>query len=188
MKFLEGDRWVGVLRRWQGVLVTQFDAVALPLVDFRPEIVEDLALGEIAFRAGCPEDLAKGVLRGAEDRLELANESREEVDALSERCVDGFLDCARDDVVPHRDHRVLLADAVDTPDALFHAHRVPRQVVGDEVAGGLQVQPLAGRVGRQDHRHDAAAHSVDEVLLGDADPTFSLEPLPAAAAGVRGEV
>ena len=46
-----------------------------------------------------------------------------------------------------------LADAVDAPEALLQAVGVPRQVVVDHEVGALQVDTLAGGVGRHEDAH-----------------------------------
>ena len=51
------------------------------------------------------------------------------------------------DEVPDKNALGLLADAVDSSDALFNAHRVPGQVVVDDQAAELQVHALGSDVG-----------------------------------------
>ena len=55
----------------------------------------------------------------------------------------------------------LLANAVDTPEPLFKPGRVPGQVVIDHQPAELEVDPLAGRLGR-----DADLLLGAELLLG----------------------
>ena len=61
-----------------------------------------------------------------------------------------------------RHHGVVLADAVDPPEALFDAVGVPGKVVVDHQVGALEVDPLAGGVGG-DENDDILV--VDERLL-----------------------
>ena len=46
-----------------------------------------------------------------------------------------------------------LADPVDASEALFQAVRIPGQVVVHHQVGALQIDALAGGVGRQQHLH-----------------------------------
>ena len=53
---------------------------------------------------------------------------------------------------PNRVHRALLSEPVDAADALFEPQRVPRQLdVDDEPAAMMQVESLAGGIGRHQH-------------------------------------
>ena len=59
-------------------------------------------------------------------------------------------------------NRADLADAIDAADSLFEPHRIPRQLeIDDEPAAVVQVQPLAGRVGRQQNPAPAVGEVVE---------------------------
>jgi hypothetical protein len=67
-------------------------------------------------------------------------------------------DCQQVDGV----HHALLPDPVDAADALFEAHGIPGQFeVDDDTAAFLEVQPLAGRIGREQHTRPAAVEETD---------------------------
>ena len=78
------------------------------------------------------------------------------------------------DQVPEVTH-LGLADAVDAPEALLQAVRVPGQVVVHHQVGALQIDAFAGRVGGEQHLD---LRVVAEGFLG-------LEPLLAAHAAVN---
>jgi hypothetical protein len=70
--------------------------------------------------------------------------------ALGEAVIDPLIYCALVHEVRHFDAVFLLPVPLDAADPLFQPGRVPRQVHIDERCEGLEVQTLAGRVGRDD--------------------------------------
>ena len=93
---------------------------------------------------------------------------------LQELAVDVALAGFVRDQVPEVTH-LGLTDAVDTPEALLQAVRVPGQVVVHHQVRALQVDAFAGRVGGEQHLD---LRVVAEGFLG-------LEPVLAAHAAVN---
>src|SRR5436309_14236730 len=59
-------------------------------------------------------------------------------------------------------NRALLADAIDPADPLLQTHRIPRQLeIDDDPAALMEVESLAGGVGREQHRAAAADELVE---------------------------
>src|ERR1039458_10796793 len=86
-----------------------------------------------------------------QDRLQAANYALEQVDATAEGEVHVRLDRAFVVEIDDADLGVLLAKAVDTPDALLDAHGIPGHVVVDQGAAELEVEALGGGVGTKEH-------------------------------------
>ena len=64
----------------------------------------------------------------------------------------------------NRVHGALLSEPIDAADALLEPQRIPRQLdVDDEPAAVMQVQPFAGRIGRDQHIGAAGVERVDGV-------------------------
>jgi len=128
-----------------------------------------------------PDRLDQQIAQGAPLELELA----EHVEHLSTERLAGlfeFLEQRVVDVALARLHRdevpevadLGLADAVDAPEPLLDPIRVPGQVVVDHEVGTLEVDALAGGVGREEDLHLGV---VEEGLL-------RLAPLLAAQASM----
>ena len=63
---------------------------------------------------------------------------------------------------PDRVHRPPLAEPIDAADALLEPQRIPRQLdIDDEPAAVMQVQALAGGIGRDEHVDAAVVERVD---------------------------
>ena len=85
----------------------------------------------------------------AENFLATANRMTEDTDPLQASFIDVGINRARRHKVHDADGFALLAVAVDTTDALFNAHRIPRQIVVHAEIAGLEVQTFAAYFGRQ---------------------------------------
>ena len=108
-----------------------------------------------------PQHLAPQVFRNLPELIDLSKRLGDGEEFLLQQQEDLSLD--RIDghkVVDLR--RVLLAVTMDTPDALFDVHRIPRQVVVEQDTRELQVDPLASR-----RRADQHARAVAPL-----EPTF----------------
>jgi hypothetical protein len=122
--------------------------------------------GAVAVADGLDQEFAQGPafkLQLAEDIEHLAAEGVAGlVEFFEEPPVDvAFAGFGGDEVPQVAD--LGLADAVDAPEALLDAVRVPRQVVVDHEVSALEVDAFAGGVGGQ---QDADCGVVEEALLG----------------------
>ncbi len=70
----------------------------------------------------------------------------ENTDALRQSPENECIDRVLVDEVPHQDALGHLTDAIDTPDPLFDAHRVPRQVIVDDETAELQIHTFGSDV------------------------------------------
>jgi len=121
------------------------DAAAEPRADLRLVAVAD-RVEEQRLEAGPLEDLAEDVEDATLERVALDPQllQQPEVDVALARL-------PRHEVPEVAD--LVLADAVDPPEALLEAVGVPGQVVVDHQVGVLQVHALPGRVGGDQHAH-----------------------------------
>jgi len=127
-----------------------------------------------------------GLPHPGQDRLQLADDLFEPSDTVLQRPVDPGLHGVFVEIVADPDLAVHLADAVNAANALFDPHGVPGHVVVDEHAAGLQVQPLAGRLGaEQDLDRFALLEGALDCLLGCRHPGDAVPHLaaPPAVAG-----
>ena len=85
----------------------------------------------------CREERVFEFAHVAEDGFGLAQGVFKDADAGGEAVEDAGVDGVLVDEVPDEDAFGLLADAVNTADALFDAHRVPGEVVVDDKAAEL---------------------------------------------------
>src|SRR5262249_32755499 len=111
------------------------------------------------------------VLEVAEDEVELADDELEEVHATVEHVEDPLLGRPAGAEVDDLD-RMLLADPVDPPDALFEEHRIPGKVEVDEPVAELEVLALAADLGADEHARVALVELLDDGgALGRREPT-----------------
>ena len=123
-----------------------------------------------------------------QDRTDLADHQLEHGDLLLEQMQHLLLQRAAGHQIEHED-LALLADAVDTADALLDRHRIPRHVEIDERVAELDVAPLAAGLGAQQHRHAVAEVGDGGILVGAAEAALEAArmPCPPAPADRRGE-
>src|SRR5439155_1945925 len=104
------------------------------------------------------------VLQISEDLADLAHDQLEHVDLAVEHLEDMVLDGPGSGEVEDP-HRLRLADAVDTADALLDPHRIPGQVVVDDRVAELEVASLAADVGREQNAPVASERGDLGILL-----------------------
>ena len=76
---------------------------------------------------------------------------------------------------------MLLSNAVDASDALFHLAGVPGQVIVDEGAGRLQVQALASCIGAHQDSELASGKPVRYLDFADGQPPAAIPDLAAGS-------
>jgi hypothetical protein len=133
------------------------EAVQIDRFIFQLSLLARVALnGELC--RGCPTVplvVAKGWVEklddesfcdAAQDLFEIANALTENIDAIVKPLEDAILNRIGDVQVDNRNAIGLLAEAIETANSLFHAHRVPRKIVVDHEAAELKIDTFASNL------------------------------------------
>ena len=186
---LKGDGAGGLGGGRNGVVDqrVQVDPGPIAGVGLRFDLRQSVVEGGLPVAAAHHRQLPDRPVDVVEDRLEGADDVLEPVDAVAQPVVDQRLHGVAKEVVVDVHHAVPLPDPVDAADSLLDAHGVPRHVVVDQHAAGLEIQPLAGRLGAQEQPDGVAGPELllDVLLIAD-NPAC---PVPGLAAppGVAGD-